>query len=131
MGPEKINVEGLVGIEYCAPEQMKDPLVACDCWALARLVLARACIELPADPAMCLAREGELGDVVTGLPRAGDVVVLKDGEGGQHIGVCIDRFSVIHQTKFSSRVDRLDVLERTGLVIRRVRPREQASGVAV
>jgi len=126
-----IDVKGLVGIPYCDAERMRDPLVACDCWALGRMVLAAVRVELPADPAELLSMPAAIGETVwvETSPRegkraqAGDLVVLK-GDLGVHLGVMIDEFRLIHQTKHGSRVDSLVTCERAGVVKRRVRPHE-------
>lgn len=123
---EKINIDGLIGIPYCQPEKMRDPLKGCDCWMFARLVMARACVALPADPAEALAGESSLGEVVTDVARAGDLVVLRDG-ADQHVGVMVDRFSFAQMTRSGSSTVSLAAAERRGLVIRRVRAKERAA----
>lgn len=124
----ELDISGLVGIEYCTAEEIRDPLKACDCWALVRLAAYRppAGVKLPVDPAELLVGERPAAVEVVDLPRVLDLVEIR-GDIGAHVGIVarIDgsEGQVLHQTKYGSRIDRLSVLERAGVVVRRVRLR--------
>lgn len=123
-----LDLSGLVGIRY--KDGGRDRREGLDCWGLARIVLARMDLKLPEDPAEALAGESTLGDVVTGALRAGDVLVIRTDEG-QHVGVAIDPFQFIHTTRHSgSVIGRIEVVERAGRVLRRVRLRPPAGAAA-
>jgi uncharacterized protein YijF (DUF1287 family) len=93
------------------------------CYRLAREVLARVGVELPADPAACLAgRDAIAAEISAPVLAAGDILEL-DGRGGRpHLGVMLDGFTFIHATGAGARIDRLEAWERLGKVRRRMRP---------
>lgn len=107
-----LKVADLVGRPYEDPN---------GCWSLARIVLARLGVELPADPAAALQGEAALARAVTDAARAGDLLVVQDEEG-QHVGVCLNAFQFIHAGRaFGTRIESISVWERTGRVQRRAR----------
>lgn len=126
-----IDVSDLVGVPYPGTKKAVPGRPAMHCWALARAALGRVGVSLPTDPGDALAAESLLGNVIdaTVPRRAGDVVMMTNPDEGAfglglHIGVVVDGDgSVLHATPSGSRIDRLGMLEKTGAVLRVVRPR--------
>lgn len=107
-----LTVADLVGRSYAEPH---------GCWDLARVVLARLGVALPANPAAALAAEGDLCRVVSDAPRAGDLLLL-DGGGAQHVGVALNPFQFIHAARGAgTRIEQIDTWARARKVQRRVR----------
>ena len=120
----EVDIKGLVGIPYCEPRQMGDPLRACDCYALVRIAAGRAGQALPVDAAELLEGAVAVELPMDSLPAVLDLVEIH-GDIGAHAGIIVRVLGpeayVLHQTKYGSRVDRFSVLCRAGVVVRRGR----------
>lgn len=91
-----LSVADLIGARYA--EGGTDKRLGLDCWGLARIVLARLDVALPATPAEALAEARTVAFEVRDAAREGDLLVM-ECEGRPHVGVCLNATSFIHATK--------------------------------
>lgn len=127
-----INMDGLLGrtVMLDGVPTSADGL----CYRYMREVLRRFGVEIPAEPAALHAEKDALGIVLSERDalKAGDVLVLRDhaGSTAQHLGVCVNGSQVAHYADAAGGVlMRISVLERSGRIVSRCRPRALAGEV--